>query len=586
MKLKDMKISKKLAAGFLVISIIATIIGAVGIGGLFAMDAADTKLYEKQTLPLNDMFSVIENIYKMDADLRIAIGNAGNEELIKSFEEDFNKLTEAYAQSYENYKSSIVTASSKALFEEADEIVNNTFIPAAKKIFELAKQGKASEANKAGEAMGESYNKMLGNFHQCLANRFKNAKATSDSNDRLFTVLSIVLSSVVVLGLLTSILLARYISRIISKPINQMVDAANEIALGNTDIAVEVESRDETGMLAEAFGRMIAGIKEQVSVVLALARGDLSIEVTPRSEKDTMGIALKGTVEQLNNMFSEINRAAEQVSLGAQQVSGGAQSLSQGSTEQASSIEELSASIMQISSKINGNAKNVSLAAQYANDAGEEVARGMEQMRSMLSAMSEIDNSSNEISKIIKVIDDIAFQTNILALNAAVEAARAGAAGKGFAVVADEVRNLASKSADAAKQTTSLIENSIQIVRNGSQIAEKTASSLSEIEEKTTLVSKAMEDISKASAEQAEAIEQINRGIEQISAVVQTNSATAEESAASSEELSSQANILKEQISTFKLKNYENETASPQINLDYDYSSIKKPDMEFQFDKY
>ncbi|MCX7658486.1 MAG: MCP four helix bundle domain-containing protein [Oscillospiraceae bacterium] len=140
MRLKDMRISRKLAAGFLVVSIIATIIGAVGIGGLFAMDAADTKLYEKQTLPLNDMFSVIENLYKMDIDLRTAVGNAGNEELIKSFEEDFNKLKEAYAQSYEKYKSSIVTASSKALYEEANEIVNNTFIPASQKIFELAKQ--------------------------------------------------------------------------------------------------------------------------------------------------------------------------------------------------------------------------------------------------------------------------------------------------------------------------------------------------------------------------------------------------------------------------------------------------------------
>jgi methyl-accepting chemotaxis protein len=227
--------------------------------------------------------------------------------------------------------------------------------------------------------------------------------------------------------------------------------------------------------------------------------------------------------------------------------------LSQGSTEQASSIEEITASMTQVSAQTKQNAANANQANQLALAAKENAVEGNGQMQGMVKAMAEINDSSSNISKIIKVIDEIAFQTNILALNAAVEAARAGQHGKGFAVVAEEVRNLAARSANAAKETTEMIENSIRKVEAGTEIANNTASALNKIVDGVAKAAELVGDIASASNEQATGIAQINQAISQVAQVVQTNSATAEESAAASEELSSQAELLKNAVNRFRL---------------------------------
>lgn len=347
----------------------------------------------------------------------------------------------------------------------------------------------------------------------------------------------------------------------ISKPVVASTERIKLLAEGDLSTPVpDIKSQDETGVLLVSLASTVSTVNGYISeisdILTGIAQGDLrkESELYYKGDFEPIKTALTEISGALNKAFRDILEAAEQVEQGASQISMGAQGLSQSTMEQASTIQELSASLNEISEGIQGIARNADEASKLAKQSGDNVAVGNSQMEEMLTAMNEISSSSSQISKIIKVINDIAFQTNILALNAAVEAARAGAAGKGFAVVADEVRNLASKSAEAAKDTTALIEQSIASVAKGTKIAQQTAQSLEQIAQNAEGVNDMVMRISSATNDQATAVVQINMGMEQMSSVVQNNSATAEESAASSEELSSQAAMLKELIARFELK--------------------------------
>lgn len=357
----------------------------------------------------------------------------------------------------------------------------------------------------------------------------------------------------VVAAIVISIVLVLLVTRVV-QPIKDLVGVADKIALGDVNASVDVKSNDEIGTLMRSFGKMIANIREQASAAEKIASGDLTAQVTVRSEHDLLGKKLSEMIQMNNEILGNINSAAEQVAAGAKQISDSSIALSQGATEQASAIEELTASIEEVSAQTKHNAEYANHASGLAETAKDNAVQGNGQMSEMLKAMKEINESSTNISKIIKVIDEIAFQTNILALNAAVEAARAGQHGKGFAVVAEEVRNLAARSANAAKETTEMIEGSIRKVEDGTKIANGTATALHKIVENVEEVANLVNDIAVASGEQATGIAQINQGIMQVSQVVQTNSATSQEGAAASEELASQAALLQEQVGRFRLK--------------------------------
>ena len=389
----------------------------------------------------------------------------------------------------------------------------------------------------------------------------------------------------------------RIVSRIITKPVGGLTKAVTRLSTGMLDIAIDHRSTDELGTLADALRTTISTLKLYVGDISSnlelMASGDMSHEITQDYIGDFVPIknSLERISDSLNQALASITLAADQVNSGADQVALGAQSLSQGATEQASSIEQLSASIIEVSAQVDENAKNVQIANESIADADDGIKISNSHMQEMLLAMNEINESSSQIGKIIKVIDDIAFQTNILALNAAVEAARAGSAGKGFAVVADEVRNLASKSADAAKQTTDLIESSVESVKRGTGIAEETALALEEVGKQASMIVDTIGKINEASNDQAVALRQITQGIDQISAVVQTNSATSEESAAASQELSGQAATLQQEVSQFKLRNvsakrgiFDDEPdiqpRKRKINLDDDFDIPMKPPLK------
>ena len=360
-----------------------------------------------------------------------------------------------------------------------------------------------------------------------------------------------------------------------ARPILSLTKSVKKLAEGSLDEEIKVRSKNEIGALAKGLRQLVSQLKEYRLYIQEITDslnemqdGNLDIRLKNEytGEFTKIKVALLDLSDKLTGLIGNIRISSDQVSSSAENVSAGAQNLTRGSMEQASSIEELSATINDISDRIRKNAENAAKANQAAATGQEEILKSDGQMQDMKASMNRINEKSAEISKIIKTIDDIAFQTNILALNAAIEAARAGEAGKGFAVVADEVRNLAQKSAEAAKDTTVLIDDTVKAVEQGSRLADSTAKSLHEVVNGQKELSILISEIASASDEQANAVSQVTTGIDQISSVVQTNSATAEESSASSSELNDQARNLREQISRFRLRRLEEDEEIKESN--------------------
>lgn len=556
--MKNLKISKKLLVGFGSVLVLMLVVVYLGISTLTSLRGIVDTFYRNavQSVLLAD--NINAKTQEMAKNLLHAIGKADDAEYVRGY---FDTAETCYNKVKEDVEAlKLVYSGDQSDITSMETLIGNIWTE-YQNFTTLVNSGSVADSINGYD------NNMMPNITglyteaqevQYYANKLMEEEYTSAYN--YVNVGTAVIIGISVAAVIVVILMATYITKLIVKGTNEVKTAALKMANGEMDIQIHYVSKDEIGELAGAM-RALANrtnlIIEDIAYILkTLEDGDLTV-----SSKDVSMYV--GSYQQiisslrafrlaLNETMQKVTVSSDQVASGSEQVALGAQSLSQGATEQASSIEELAAEISIVSEAIKSNAAKASTASDNTSDAVSKLNEAKSEMDALADAIKEISASSEDTKKIIKTIEDIAFQTNILALNAAVEAARAGSAGKGFAVVADEVRNLAGKSAEAAKNTTVLIENTVAAIERGSDLADKAVEEMNASTEAAGNILVINNEIAKTSNQATESMAQISSSVDQISSVVQTNSATAEESAAASEELSGQSQILKELTAQFK----------------------------------
>lgn len=450
--------------------------------------------------------------------------------------------------------------------EDTEQVLQMNAIKAAETVPSMKEIAEVTKRTIEGQTNVESY-KVNGTTYlasYCPVNTGDgwSVFVASERNEytRAISNAALMMIGATVIFVILGVVLANFLSKGISDPIVSCVVRLTSLADGDLKSpSPMVKTKDETGILADALDALITRFNKIISgtdhVLSSISAGNLTVSCSDdhvfKGDFKGLQVSISNLTNSLSSTINKIDNTAVQVSTEAGQMADSATQLSQGAAEQAASVEELAATIAEITGQINSTAHHSDLARDTVLALGGELDESNRQMQRLVSAMTEINNSSQEISMIIKTIEEIAFQTNILSLNAAVEAARAGTAGKGFAVVAEEVRNLAHRSAEAANSTTSIIEQSIKAVQNGVSLVNTTGEMLSSAVLKSSGAVSTMEEISRYAKQQAESANQITVGVDQVSGVVQTNSSAAEELAASSEELSSQAHILKDLVGRF-----------------------------------
>ncbi len=599
--MKNLKVSAKLLVGFGISVLFILIAGIISVSGLNTLNKAYQATIEDHATPLGNAAEILASIHSLRAELRLCVLNTGKPDKVEATEVLINNLYKKYEENTAEFSKHIVLPESKALLGEA-AVSYADLKSAMREVIVRAKRGDEQgevmkymlanalpNANKTAELM----TKVIESKRVLLQDAEDRGDALSD---QLFaTTLAIIIASVLIAAFL-----GIYISSLISKPLGSAVNMINEMSRGHLDKRLRIDRKDEIGVMAKTMDRfaddldnIVIGTMKKISV------GDLSAKIELQDDRDEISNALKRTLESLraliiddggrvldaaagkdlsqrltgeydgeyakmkehintvvgnlDSAMNQVTEAVSQVTGASGQIAGGAQSLAEGANEQASSLEEVSSSLEEMSSMTKQNADNSNKATALVSEARIAASAGDESMKRMAEAINQIKASSDKTAKIIKTIDDIAFQTNLLALNAAVEAARAGEAGKGFAVVAEEVRSLAMRSAEAAKNTAEMIEESVKSAGNGVTIAEEVAKSLGEIVDRTDKMGSLIGEIAAASNEQAQGIEQVNTAVAQMNQVTQQNAANSEESASAAEELSSQAAELSAMVNEFVL---------------------------------
>lgn len=570
-KLKNMTVKGKITLFSVMLIIFMLIISSVGLWAMIMINQARSARYNNYAMGQYYLSEAYSNF----ADIRVRIRDimyiyhedSTNLKKKRTEMQEYEKKVDEYSAKFEERLTSYNSTDITEQFNQTYSDMTN-FMQSCEEYADLVENGDVEEARNNIKVSGSAIAAKAEEELLTLQNKIEAASnANNEELERSLSVLQLIILAIAIVAVIISIAFCLVLIRSITVPVKKLSVAAKKMAAGDVDVDCEKVNDDDLGILMDNFKEMVHATREQAEIATEIADGDLSIEVTPRGNKDILGKALRKLVENQGATIGTVKESAVQVTIGAEQVASASQSLAQGSTEQASALQEVTASIDEIAERTKKNASVATEANNLVHTVREMAADGKNQMTSMVGAMTDISDSSETISKIIKTIDDISFQTNILSLNAAVEAARAGIHGKGFAVVAEEVRNLAAKSASAAKETAEMIEDSIRKVGNGQKLAIETSEALDKIVESIESVTGLMTDMAESSNEQATAISQVDQAITQVSTVVQTNSATSEECAAASEELSNQAVSLKNQLAGYKINGHEGQnTASANTN--------------------
>lgn len=556
--MKNLRIGKKLLVTFGIIIAMLCITVIIATASLFQVRNNFTIFYEKPFVINNyamDMRRSLQNMAKSFGYATMSTDLQDTAKYIQAARDELTSLQEGTSFMQEYF------SGDKALISKFEDAMTS-ITDAREQAFAFASENKNDQAidlffSVVQPGLAEAQDYLI----QIETTSLNTAKAQYTTADRTSAMATVLLICIALVALLVTTVLAFYLTRSLTQPLKEIEVAANDMAAGTLNVQVTYTSQDELGSVSNSIRKLITnlqGIIGDVDYLLDEISGG-NFTVQSRNPDGYVGdftsilMSMRRLRDRLNRTLSQIGQASDQVSSGSDQVSSSAQALSQGATEQASSVEELAATINEISEQVHETAQNTAQARDEMNSTENEINLCNSQMQRMIASMGDIGKKSSEIGKIIKTIEDIAFQTNILALNAAVEAARAGVAGKGFAVVADEVRNLASKSAEASQNTAALIEGAVHAIDEGTGIANETAQSLVKVVDSSQAVASIVDNIANAANLQATSIAQITQGIDQISSVVQTNSATAEESAAASEELSGQAQLMKNLVGQFTL---------------------------------
>lgn len=584
--MKNQKIGTKILLAFVIVIVMA---GVLGIGSLTRVSAlagvADD--YAHTTVPAVTQLWIARRAVRQIEECALEATIVMTEAELLAIEDELFEVRETFENALDEFERlepqfagtvdeihtlmEAVSASRDRLLAECAKFTD----AGNKKAYDIY----AHEYTPAFEAVVEVIIGLSDEVYEQIEARYEKAQAVK-SNSTIIVLLLLV----VTVGI--GVVMAIALSGMLVKPIREIETAMEHVAHGDfAQVDLTYYSKDELGQLSDSVRTTVAKLEvitgDLARICNEMGGGNFTVHSEHRSEYtgDYSRIlnGLRFIRDTLAETLTHINSASEEVLAGSQQVADGSQTLAQGATEQASAVEELLASMTEMQHQVEDNAAHAATASQMANEAGAGVAESNRIMGELMAAMDNINATSNEISKVVKSIDDIAFQTNILALNAAVEAARAGSAGKGFAVVADEVRSLAAKSAESVKTTTVLIQNTLDAIAAGSKLATTTSDALANVVQKAAEVNNRVVEITRASNEQLSAVNQMTIGIEQISAVIQSTSATAEESAAASEELSGQANTLKDMIGKFKLNEESGERAGKMVSSVYEREVVSAP---------